>query len=292
MARDQLHQSHFRRRKLKNLWMQFLMTLATVIAIGPLLMVFFHIVALGLPSLNFSFFTELPAPTGEVGGGMGNAILGSLVMIAMASLICIPVGIGAGVFLAEFPRGSIPRTLRLVIDLLASLPSIVVGLYVYAVLVVPMKSFSAWAGTWALGILMVPIVVKTTEEVLRLLPFHYREAGLALGLSRWRVICSIVLRSRRKAILTGIFLALARIAGETAPLLITAFGNRNWPSGLGEPMASLPVQIYNYAISPFEDWHRQAWAGAFTLVSLVFALNLISRALMTSGGTRGGELGG
>ncbi len=281
--------ANLKMRKVRNWFMITLMTLATVVAVGPLLMVFFHILKLGIPALNWSFFTELPAPTGETGGGMANAIVGSLIMIAAASAISIPVGIFAGIFLSEYSLGKIPSVFRMVIDLMASLPSIVVGLYVYAVLVLPMKSFSAWAGAIALSILMIPIIVKTTEEVLKLLPGHYREAALALGLSRWRVILLVVLKSRRKAILTGIFLALARIAGETAPLLVTAFGNRNWPSGLMQPTASLPVQIYNYAISPYEDWHQQAWAGAATLVILVFTLNVASRFVISSG--KGGEIG-
>lgn len=279
------------RRKVHNVFMLGLMGLCALLAIGPLLLVFYHILSLGLPGLNWAFFTELPAPTGEPGGGMANAILGSLMMISVACAISVPTGIFAGVFLSEYPEGRLPAVFRMVIDLLASLPSIVVGLYIYAVMVLPMKTFSAWAGAASLSILMIPIIVKTTEEVLKLLPMHYREAALALGLSRWRVISLVVLRSRRKAILTGVFLALARIAGETAPLLVTAFGNRNWPGGLSEPTASLPVQIYNYAISPFEDWHQQAWTGALTLVLLVFVLNLGSRLIVSARDVSGGEHG-
>lgn len=281
--------ANLRARKIRNYFMMGVMILCTAIAIVPLLMVFYHIVRAGLPAMNFAFFTELPAPTGQPGGGMSNAIVGSLIMIAVASVISIPVGIFAGVYLSEYPVGYLPKIFRMVIDLMASLPSIVVGLYVYAVLVLPMKTFSAWAGAVALAILMIPIIVKTTEEVLKLLPTHYREAGLALGLSRWRVILLVVLRSRRKAILTGIFLALARIAGETAPLLVTAFGNRNWSTSLSQPTASLPVQIYNYAISPFEDWHRQAWGGALSLVALVFVLNVGSRLLVSAADGKGGD---
>lgn len=291
MAAQNLALANLRVRKLRNWIMISLMIAATLTAVIPLLAVFFHILNLGIPALKWSFFTELPAPTGQTGGGMANAIVGSLIMIAVACAISIPVGIFAGIFLSEYSRGRIPAVFRMVVDLLASLPSIVVGLYVYAVLVLPMKTFSAWAGAIALSILMVPIIIKTTEEVLKLLPGHYREAALALGLARWRVILLVVLKSRRKAILTGIFLALARIAGETAPLLVTAFGNRNWPSNLTSPTASLPVQIYNYAISPYEDWHQQAWAGAATLVILVFTLNVASRFLISSGGSKGGEIG-
>jgi phosphate transport system permease protein len=255
--------------------------LSAVVAIAPLLVVFFHVLKEGLPALNADFFTQLPAPTGETGGGMGNAIVGSLLLVGLASFVAIPVGVLGGTFLSEFGEGRVAGLFRWSIDLLTSMPSIVVGLYVYAVVVAPMKSFSAYAGSTALAILMLPIIVKTTEEVLKLLPRHVREAGLALGLSRWRVILLVVLKGRLPAVATGVVLALARVAGETAPLLITAFGNRNWPSALGEPTPSLPVQIYNYAISPFGDWHRQAWAGSLTLVVLIFVLNLVVRTFLT-----------
>jgi phosphate transport system permease protein len=256
-----------------------LVCLSALLAILPLLFVILHILQEGLPALNWDFFTQLPAPTGQSGGGMGNAILGSLILIALACLVAVPLGIAGGLYLSEFSDGKTALFFRWAVDLLTSLPSIIVGLFVYAAIVRPMKSFSAYAGAAALAILMLPIVVKTTEEVLRLLPQHIREAGLALGLPRWRVILVVVLRSRMPAVMTGVVLALGRIAGETAPLLITAFGNRNWPQALGEPTPSLPVQIYNYAISPFQDWHRQAWAGSLTLVVLIFALNIAARGL-------------
>lgn len=269
-----------RRRRFKNIVMLGIVGFLTVIAVSPLMMVFYYILKMGLPALNLDFFTQLPAPTGQVGGGMGNAILGSLIMIGMATIISIPIGVFGGVYLSEYGQGKLAASFRLCVDLLTSLPSIVVGLYVYAVLVVPMKGFSAYAGAAALLILMTPIVVKTTEEVLKLLPIHVREAGLALGIPRWRVILSIVLKGRMPAVITGIMLAIARVAGETAPLLVTAFGNRNWPNDLSQPTPSLPVQIYNYAISPYEDWHRQAWAGALTLVVMIFILNIFSRLVM------------
>ncbi len=254
-----------------------LVTLAAITAILPLMIVFFHILKEGLPALSFEFFTSLPAPTGQPGGGMGNAIAGSAILVALASAVAVPIGVLGGVYLSEYADGQVANLFRWTTDLLTSLPSIVVGLFVYATVVAPFKSFSAYAGAAALAILMVPIVVKTTEEVLKLMPQHVREAGLALGLPRWRVILFVVLRGRLPAVMTGVILALARIAGETAPLLITAFGNRNWPQALSEPTPSLPVQIFNYAISPFADWQRQAWAGALTLVFLVFALNLVAR---------------
>lgn len=270
-----------RRRRWKSRIALGLISLSAVAAILPLIFVFIHVLREGMPALTWDFFTQLPAPTGQPGGGMGNAIVGSLILVAMASVVAVPVGMLGGAFLSEFKEGTVAGLFRWTIDLLTSLPSIVVGLYVYAVIVAPMKSFSAYAGAAALGILMLPIIVKTTEEVLRLLPGHIREAGLALGLSRWRVILLVVLKGRLPAIATGVVLAFARVAGETAPLLITAFGNRNWPQALNEPMPSLPVQIYNYAISPYSEWHRQAWAGSLTLVALVFVLNLVVRTVLT-----------
>lgn len=269
------------RRKWKNKFMLGLVGLAAVTAILPLMIVFFHILREGLPALNLTFFTSLPAPTGQEGGGMGNAIVGSMILVVLASLVAVPIGILGGVYLSEYSDGHVANLFRWSTDLLTSLPSIVVGLFVYATVVAPFKTFSAYAGAAALALLMVPIVVKTTEEVLKLMPQHIREAGLALGLPRWRVILFVVLRGRMPAVMTGVILALARIAGETAPLLITAFGNRNWPQSLSQPTPSLPVQIYNYAISPYADWQRQAWAGALTLVFLVFILNLVARLWLT-----------
>jgi phosphate transport system permease protein len=273
------------RRKWKNRLMLSLVGLAALTAILPLMIVFFHILREGLPALNVAFFTSLPAPTGQEGGGMGNAILGSMILVVLASLVAVPIGILGGVYLSEYADGHVANMFRWTTDLLTSLPSIVVGLFVYATIVAPFKSFSAYAGAAALALLMVPIVVKTTEEVLKLMPQHIREAGLALGLPRWRVILFVVLRGRMPAVMTGVILALARIAGETAPLLITAFGNRNWPQSLSQPTPSLPVQIYNYAISPYADWQRQAWAGALTLVFLVFLLNLVARLWLSRDGS-------
>lgn len=269
-----------RRRKIKHYMMYTLIGLLTLVAVIPLFAVFIYILQKGLPALNWNFFTQLPAPTGEAGGGMGNAIVGSLLMIFMASLVGVPLGIFGGVYLAEYPEGRLPKIFRMTVDLLTSLPSIVVGLFVYVILVVPLKSFSAHAGAATLVILMIPIIIKTTEEVLKLIPQHVREAGLALGIPRWRVIVFIILKGSRSAVITGVILAIARISGETAPLLLTAFGNRNWPQSLSQPTASLPVQIYNYAISPYEDWHQQAWGGALILVSLVFSINLLSRLVL------------
>lgn len=278
-APRRLDRGLLRRRHWKSRFMLLLISMCAVAAIVPLLAVFVHTIREGLPALNWDFFTQAPVPMGETGGGLGNCIVGSLILIILASLISVPLGVFGGVYLSEYGEGRMAEAFRWIVDLLASLPSIVVGLYVYAVVVAPMHSFSAHAGGAALAILMVPILVKTTEEVLKLMPQHVREAGLALGLSRWRVIIYVVLRGRIPAVTTGVVLALARIAGETAPLLVTAFGNRNWPTSLSQPTPSLPVQIYNFAISPYAHWHHQAWGGALTLVVLIFAINVLTRAL-------------
>jgi phosphate transport system permease protein len=267
-------------RRIRNgVAMTFVVSMAFA-AIIPLFLVFFHVVKLGLPALNWDFFTSLPTPVGQPGGGMANSLLGSFVMIVLASIVGVPVGVLGGVYLSEYGKGKIATTMRFAVDLLTSVPSIVVGLYIYTLVVVPFKSFSAYAGGLALAVLMFPFVVKTTEEVLKLLPQHIREAGLALGIPRWRVILSIVLKGSIPSVMTGVMLGIARIAGETAPLLFTAFGNRFWPRGLAEPMPSLPVQIYSYAISPFDEWHKQAWAGAFLLMMMVFVFNLVARLLL------------
>lgn len=277
-----LYSSVLRRRRLKDRLMTGVIVFLSLIAIIPLFMVFYHIVRNGFPSLNLNFFTRLPAPLGETHGGMGNCIVGSLILISLASLFAVPIGIFGGVYLSEYKEERTAGVFRWTVDLLTSMPSIVVGLFIYTSLVVPFHTFSAVAGAAALALLMLPIVAKTTEEVLKLTPSYMREAGLALGLSRWRVILFIVLRGRKPAVMTGVVLALGRIAGETAPLLVTAFGNRNWPQSLMEPTPSLPVQIYNYAISPYKDWHNQAWAGAFTLVVLIFFINIITRVIFSS----------
>lgn len=268
------------RRQWTNRLMLALLFVAVVIAVLPLLMVFKHILVMGLPSLNWDFVTALPGPTGQIGGGMANAILGSFVMILIAAVISVPFGMAAGVFLSEYGDGKFGQFVDVVVDLVASLPSILIGLFVYSILVLPYKTFSALAGAVSLSLIMLPVVIKSTKEVMQLIPNQVREAGLALGLSRWRVIVSILVKGQIASILTGVMLAIARAAGETAPLLLTAFGNRNWLHSLTEPTASLPVQIYNYAISPYEDWHRQAWAGAFVLVALVFSLNIFSRLVV------------
>ncbi len=283
LGRSQLSQAialRFRRRKIVNALMCGLLALAAAVALLPLLSVFQYVVAQGWPSLNKAFFTELPKPVGEVGGGMANALVGTLELVALASAIGIPWGIGTGLYLSEYGKGRLGDTVRFFIDILASIPSIIIGLFVYTIVVMPMKRFSALAGGIALGILMVPTVARSSEELLKLVPTHIREAGLALGLPRWKVSLRIVLKGSLGGIMTGVILAVARVAGETAPLLLTALNNRFWPSGLDQPTASLPVQIYTYAISPYEDWHAQAWSGALVLVLLVFAVNLATRLIL------------
>ncbi len=275
------------RRKAVNFMMMAALVLATFLALAPLFSVFMYVVKSGAPALNWDFFTSLPKPVGEHGGGMSHAITGTGTLVLIASLIGIPVGVAAGVFLSEYGKGKMAAVLRFSIDLLTSIPSIIIGVFVYGVVVVPMKHFSGFAGAIALAIIMTPVVARTTEEILRLVPVHIREAGLALGIPRWKVILRVVLQGSLGGITTGVMLAVARAAGETAPLIFTAFGSQFWARSLNQPTPSLPVQIYTYAISPYEQWHQQAWAGALVLVVFVFVMNLMTRlALRTSGGGR------
>ncbi|MBY0472418.1 phosphate ABC transporter permease PstA [bacterium] len=256
------------------------LALAAALVLIPLLSVFAYVVKQGISSVNWNFFTQLPKPVGETGGGMANALLGTIELVLLAMLVGVPWGVATGVYLAEYGRGKFARALGFCVDLMTSVPSIVVGLFTYTILVMPFKRFSAMAGGASLAIIMIPIVARTTEELLKLVPNHIREAGLALGIPRWKVTLWIVLRGSMSGIITGVMLAVARVAGETAPLLFTAFNNSYWSFKLDQPIASLPIQIYNYAISPFEDWHRQAWAGALVLVCFVLVLNLSTRILM------------
>ncbi|MBL7716516.1 MAG: phosphate ABC transporter permease PstA [Bdellovibrionales bacterium] len=267
-------------RKWKNRGMRLLLLVMAIAAIAPLLSVFIYVFQQGGSSLNWSFFSEVPVPVGETGGGMLNAWVGTVTIVLMASVVGIPWGIAAGIYLSEYGKGKLGNVLRFATDILTSVPSIIIGLFAYAIIVVPLKRFSAHAGAAALAVIMVPFVTRTTEELLKLVPNHVREAGLALGLPRWKVVLWIVLRGSAGGIMTGVMLAVARVAGETAPLLFTAFGNRFLSLSLDQPMATLPVQIYTYAISPYEEWHRQAWAGAFVLVIFVFTLNLFTRLIM------------
>jgi phosphate transport system permease protein len=266
-------------RKIKSALASGLALTAAVLVIAPLGLVFFHLLRSGASSVNLAFFTHLPAPVGEQGGGMANAIAGSGELLLIASAIGIPIGVFGGVYLAEYGSARANGMLRFVADVLNGVPSITWGVVVYGLVVLRFKSFSAYAGGLALGLMMIPLIMRTTEEVLLLVPNGYREASLALGVSRWKTIVHIVMKTASKGIITGILLALARVAGETAPLLFTAFGNRFWNHDLSEPIAALPLQIFTYAISPYDDWHRQAWAGALVLVVAIFFINILVRFL-------------
>lgn len=266
-------------RKMKSTAVTAVLVVCAVAVIAPLFLVIYFLLAQGASSLDWNFFTQLPKPTGEMGGGMSNAIVGTITLLAMATIVGVPFGILGGIYLAEYGSDRINDWLRFAADVLNGVPSIVWGMVVYLILVVPFKTFSAYAGGVALGLMMVPLVMRTTEEVLILVPQSYREAALALGVARWKVIVLIVVRTALKGIATGVIVALARIAGETAPLLFTALGNNFWNHNLREPIAALPLQIFAYAISPYDDWHRQAWAGALVLMALILALNITVRVL-------------
>jgi phosphate transport system permease protein len=264
-------------RRLLNRVMSGLTFLAALAVICPLLMILGFLVLRGVSAINLDFFIHLPKAVGETGGGVANAIVGSVIMIALASCIGLPVGILGGLYLAESRDRRLPWLVRFLADVLNGVPSIVFGIFAYTVLVLPMRRFSALAGAFALGIIMLPIVIRTTEEMIRLVPNSLREAGLGLGLPRWKVSLRVVLPTARAGIITGVMVAIARIAGETAPLLFTALGNRFWHQGLDQPIAALPLQIYAYAIAPYDDWHRQAWAAALVLITLVFFASLVAR---------------
>lgn len=264
-------------RRLKSRLMGLLMLASTVLVMTPLFLVLFFLLKEGASSLDWNFFTQLPKPTGETGGGMANAIVGTLILLGMAAAIGVSLGVLGGVYLAEYGSERANYWIRFSADVLNGVPSIVWGMVVYILLVVPFKTFSAYAGGVALGLMMIPLVIRTTEEMLLLVPQGYREAALALGIARWKMIAVIVVRTALKGIITGVLVALARIAGETAPLLFTALGNNFWNRNLAEPIAAVPLQIFSYAISPYEDWHRQAWAGALVLLGMILVLNLLVR---------------
>jgi len=254
-----------------------LAVLATILVVAPLVAIFVYLIVKGASSLNLAFFTQIPKPEGEEGGGMANAIVGSGVLLGIASLIGIPIGVGGGIYLAEYGRGTkLANAVRFTADVLNGVPSIVMGIAAYALLVVPMHHFSAFAGGVALGIMMIPTVTRTTEEMLLMVPNSVREAALGLGVPAWRSVLSITLKTASPGVITGCMLAFARVAGETAPLLFTALGNQFWSVDLNREIAALPLQIYIYAISPYDDQHRLAWAGALVLIALiVLAVSLV-----------------
>jgi len=250
---------------------------SVMIALVPLAFILFFVVSQGIQSLNLEFFTGTPKPVGETGGGMSNAIVGTLMLAGLGSTFAIPIGILSGIYMSEYAGSRFASTVRFAADTLNGVPSIVIGVFVYGIAVLPFKQFSALAGGLALGIMMIPIIARTTEELLLLVPNTMREGALALGATRARAVFSVVLPAAAPGIITGVVLALARIAGETAPLLFTAFSNSFFSTSLRQPIASLTVQIYSYAISPYEDWHRQAWAGALVLVSIVLVCSILAR---------------
>ncbi|TAK19440.1 MAG: phosphate ABC transporter permease PstA [Acidobacteria bacterium] len=265
-----------RRRALSTV-MYGLSILSVVAALIPVAMILFFVVGKGIGALSLDFFLHTPKPVGEVGGGMANAILGSLLMVGLGALFAIPIGIISGIFLTEYPDSRLTPIVRFAADTLNGVPSIVIGVFVYTLLVLPVKQFSGFAGGVALGVMMLPLITRTTEELLRLVPTALREGAYALGATRPRAVFTVVLPAALPGILTGVILALARTAGETAPLLFTALNNQFWSTSLNQPMASLTVQVYTYAISPYDDWHRQAWAGALVLVMIVFLCSLAAR---------------
>lgn len=267
-----------RRRRATNALMTTLTALCTLLAVSALLIILFYIAWQGIDSINLRFLTDTPRPVGE-GGGIGNAIVGSLVLLLISSAIGLPLGICVGIYLAEVGRGHFAGGVRFMVDTLTGIPSIVTGVFVYAILVVPTRQFSAAAGGVALALIMIPIVARTTEEMLKLVPHSLREGALALGAPQWRVTLGVVIPAAASGIATGAMLAIARISGETAPLLFTAFGSRFFPVSLDQPIASLTVQIYNYAISPYEEWHAQAWAATLVLMTLVLGINIMVRVL-------------
>ena len=267
----------YRRRKVTSAVMTGLCIGSALVAVGMLFIVFGYTLMQGIGALNLDFFIEMPAPVGETGGGMANALAGTGILIALGALIGLPTGILAGIYLAEHGENPLATMVRFMADVLSGIPSIVVGVVAYVLVVLPMKHFSALAGGVALAILMIPTVTRTTEEMLRLVPGSYREAALALGIPRWKTTLRIILPAALKGITTGVLLSIARAAGETAPLLFTALGNRFWSTTIDQPIASLTVFIYDYAKAPFEDWNRQAWAAAFVLIALIFVISLIFR---------------
>ncbi len=250
---------------------------AAAAVVLPLVLIVWHLVANGLPSLNLAFFLHMPKPVGEEGGGMANAIVGTFLVVGLGALIAVPLGIAAGVYLAEFGGGRFASMVRYTTDVLSGVPSIVVGVVAYGLIVVPMGRFSGFAGSVALAILMLPPVIRATEEMVRLVPRSYREGALALGAPRWRVTQQVILPAARAGIVTASMLAVARAAGETAPLLFTALGNRFWSIRMDQPIATLPIFIFDYARAPYEDWNRQAWTGALVLVMLVALISGVLR---------------
>ena len=270
-------------RKSLNVFMLSLTGLCALLTVSALFFILGYLVWNGGKDLSWSFFTHLPAPVGEEGGGMANAIVGTMKLLLLAALFGVPIGLLGGVYLAEFGGRTVPFLVRYTADLMNGVPSIVMGIFAYALVVMPMHHFSTLAGGIALGIMVIPTVLRNTESFLRDVPRSLREGSFALGANKWRMIATVLLPAASRGILTGVLLALARVAGETAPLLFTAFGNRFWSPGWNQPTSSLPVVIYTYATGPYEDWHRQAWAAGLVLLGLVLLTNILVRAFLTRG---------
>src|SRR5579872_6427997 len=271
------------RRRVTDRLMTGVAVATVIIVLVPLFAIFAYLVYRGVGSINWAFLTQTPKPVGEAGGGMANAIVGSVVILAIASVIGVPVGVGAGIYLAEYGRNRFGDAIRFTADVLNGVPSIVIGIVAYALVVLTQRHFSATAGGAALAIMMIPTITRTTEEMLLLVPQALREAAYGLGVPRWRTTLSITLRTATSGVITGIMLAFARVAGETAPLLFTAFGNQFWNLRVNEPTAALPLQIFNYAISPYDEWHRQAWAGALVLIVLIVSAVAAVRIVVRHG---------
>jgi phosphate transport system permease protein len=270
-------------RKLVSNFMLTLTGVCAVFTVSALFFILGYLVYHGGASINWNFFTKLPVPVGETGGGMANAIVGSAKLLFLASLIGVPIGFLGAIYLAEFSGATTAFVVRYAADLLNGVPSIVIGIFAYGVAVLPFKHFSTLAGGFALGIMMIPITLRSTEEFLRGVPNFLREGSMALGASKWRMIATVVVPAAYRGILTAVLLAFARVAGETAPLLFTALGNSFWSPGWNQPTASLPTMIYSYAIAPYEDWHRQAWAAGLVLLGLILVINIVARAILSRG---------
>lgn len=262
---------------------------AALLALLPLLLIFAYLLAKGATSLNLDFFIHTPHPVGIPGGGMANAMVGTLILVAVASAVGVPVGLGAGMYLAERGAAPLATSVRFFADVLNGLPSIVVGIFAWDLLVRPIGHFSAFSGGVALGLMMIPTVTRTTEEMIRTVPSALAEAALALGYARWRTALRIILPTALGGVLTGILIAMARVAGETAPLLFTSFGNQFWSVSLNQPIAAIPLEVFNYAISPYDEWHAQAWAGALVLIVLVLTIGILARAVTRRGFARGND---
>jgi phosphate transport system permease protein len=275
--------ARLRWRKFVSNFMLAMTGVCAVVSVGVLFLILGYLLYNGGTSVNWDFFTKLPKPVGETGGGMANAIVGSAKLLLAASLVGVPIGFFGGIYLAEFSGSFTASIVRYAADLLNGVPSIVVGIFAYSVAVLPFKHFSTLAGAFALGIMMIPITLRSTEEFLKSIPRNLREGAMALGASKWKTIASVVVPAAYRGILTSILLALARVAGETAPLLFTAFGNSRWSNGWSQPTSSLPVMIFNYAVSPYEDWHRQAWAAGLVLLGLILIINIVARTILSRG---------